>query len=99
MILADVPMQTSFCVMDEAAKLFEHVEIDIPNASTGTPSVTPPATVPGPVGNIRHEGLDESRWYFCGPRDTAVEKVKGVLLLRESLFLTRLSRNVVLTPH
>ena len=34
MILADVPMQTSICVMDEVAKLFEHVEIDIPNSST-----------------------------------------------------------------
>ena len=54
-----------------------HVEIDISKASTGTLAVTPPATVPGPVGNIRYEGLDGSRWDFCGPRDTAVEKVKG----------------------
>ena len=61
MILADVPMQTSICVMDEVAKLFEHVVIDIPNSSTGTLTVTVPATVPGPVGNIRHEGLDGSR--------------------------------------
>ena len=53
MILVDVPMQTSICVMDEVAKLFEHVEIDIRKASTGIPSVTPPATVPGPVRNIR----------------------------------------------
>ena len=58
MILAEVPMQTSTCVMGEVAKLFEHVEIDIPNSSTGTPSVTPPATVLGPVGKTRHEGLD-----------------------------------------
>ena len=72
MILVDVPVQTSVGVMDEVAKLFEHVEFDIPKASTGTPSVTPPATVPGPVGN-----MDGSRWDFCGPRDTAVEKVKG----------------------
>ena len=100
MILADVPMQTSICVMDEAAKLFEHVEIDIPNASTGTPSVTPPATVPGPVGNIRHEGLDGSRWDFCGPPGIRQwKKLRGVLLLRESLFLTRLSRNLVLSPQ
>ena len=99
MILVDVSMQTSICVMDEVAKLFEHVEIDIPKASTGTPSVTPLATVPGPIGNIRHEGLDGSRWDFCGPRDTAVEGVVGVLLLRESLFLTSLSRNLVLSPQ
>ena len=86
MILVDVPMQTSIGVMDEVAKLFEHVEIDIPNASTGTPSVTPPATVPGPVGNIRHEGLDGSRWDFCGPRDMAVEKVR-----ENSYFVSRSS--------
>ena len=90
MILADVPMQTNICVMDEVAKLFEHVEIDIPNSSTGTPSVTPPATVPGPVGKIRHEGLDGFRWDFCGPKDT---------VLRESLFLTSLSRNLVLSTQ
>ena len=74
MILVDVPMQTSIGVMNEVAKLFEYVEIYIPKASTGTLSVTPPATVPGPAGDIRHEGLDGSRWDFCGPRDTTVEK-------------------------
>ena len=70
-------MQTCIGLMDEVAKLFEHVEIDIPNPSTVTLSVTVPATVLAPVGNIMHDGLDGSRWDLCGPKDLAVEKVKG----------------------
>ena len=76
MILVDVPMQTCIFVMDEVAKLFEHVETGSPKASTVTPSVTATATVPGPVGNIMHDGLDGSRWDLCCPKDMAVKKKK-----------------------
>ena len=74
MILVDAPMHTRICVMVEVAKLFEHVEIGSPKASTVTHSVTAIATVPGPVGNIMHDGLDGSRWDFCCPKDMAVKK-------------------------
>ena len=57
MILVDVSMQTCVGVVDEIAKLVEHVEIDIAKASTVTHSVSVSATVPCPVGNITHDGL------------------------------------------
>ena len=79
MILVAVPMQTILGVMDEIAKLFEHVEIDIPKATTVTPSVTAPATVTGPVGNIMHDGLDGSRWDLCCPRIWQWKKLRGIV--------------------
>ena len=69
MILVDVSMQTCVRVVDENAKLAEHVEIVIGKAST---SVTVSATVPCPVGHITHDGLYGSMWDLCGPKDMAV---------------------------
>ena len=73
MILEDVSMQTCVRVVDEIAKLVEHMEIDVAKASTVTHSVTVSATVPCPVGSITHDGLYGSGWDLCGPKDMAVK--------------------------